>query len=90
MDKERKPNAFARFAFVLFFVFCLISVITLRVQLNDLQDQLAEYQNVASECEYRLEELNYEYSLDEKAYIERYARLNGYLMPGEILFQSED
>lgn len=90
MNQNRKPNVFARFAFVLFFIFCLISVVTLRVQINDLLDQLTEYQENVDELEYRLGELNYEYSLDENTYIERFARQNGYLMPGEILFRAED
>ena len=79
-----------RFVFFLFLVFCLFSVITLRIQLNDLMAERDIAMRKLDECQFRLEELDYEYSLDEDAYIERYMRKNGYRMGGEIVFKSED
>ena len=79
-----------RFVFFVFLVFCLFSVITLRIQLNDLMAERDIAMRKLDECQFRLEELDYEYSLDEDAYIERYMRKNGYRMGGEIVFKSED
>ncbi len=79
-----------RFVFFVFLVFCLFSVITLRIQLNDLMAERDVAMRKLDECQFRLEELDYEYSLDEDAYIERYMRKNGYRMGGEIVFKSED
>lgn len=90
MNEERARHIFARFVFVILFLFCLISVITLRVERNELQKELDECRTAVSDCEYRLAELEYECSLDTDAFIERYARQNGCLLPGEILFTAED
>lgn len=79
-----------RFVFFVFLVSCLFSVITLRIQLNDLVAERDIAMSKLDECQFRLEELDYEYSLDEDAYIERYMRKNGYRMGGEIVFKSED
>ena len=79
-----------RFVFFVFLVFCLFSVITLRIQLNDLMAERDIAMRKLDECQFRLEELDYEYSLDEDAYIERDMRKNGYRMGGEIVFKSED
>lgn len=87
---KKKKNFMMRFVFFVFLVFCLFSVITLRIQLNDLMAERDIAMRKLDECQFRLEELDYEYSLDEDAYIERYMRKNGYRMGGEIVFKSED
>ena len=87
---KKKINFMMRFVFFVFLVFCLFSVITLRIQLNDLMAERDIAMRKLDECQFRLEELDYEYSLDEDAYIERYMRKNGYRMGGEIVFKSED
>ena len=87
---KKKKNFMMRFVFFVFLVFCLFSVITLRIQLNDLMAERDIAMRKLDECQFRLEELDYEYSLDEDAYIERYMRKKGYRMGGEIVFECED
>lgn len=87
---KSKTGFMPKFIFFVFLVFCVFSVVTLRIQLNSLKAEKADMADRLNECRYRLEELDYEYSLDEDAYIERYMRKNGYRMGGEIIFKAED
>ena len=72
------------------FIFFVFLVFSLRLQLSDLETERDAAMAKLDDCKFRLEELDYEYSLDEDAYIERYMRKNGYRMGGEIVFKSED
>ncbi len=87
---KKKTGFMPKFIFFIFLVFCLFSVISLRLQLSDLETERDAAMAKLDDCKFRLEELDYEYSLDEDAYIERYMRKNGYRMGGEIVFKSED
>lgn len=87
---KKKAGFMPKFIFFVFLVFCLFSVISLRLQLSDLETERDTAMAKLDDCKFRLEELDYEYSLDEDAYIERYMRKNGYRMGGEIVFKSED
>lgn len=87
---KKNTSFITKFVFFGILIYCLFSVITLRIQLSELEAQRDAATARLEECKFRLEELDYEYSLDEDAYIERLMRKNGYHMGGEIIFKAED
>lgn len=91
MKRKRsvRTNLIIRTAFTLIFIFLLVSVINLQVEMNELRkerdaklEQLQQVQDSIDELELRLAEP----ITDE--YIERIARELGYRKPNEIIFRN--
>ncbi len=91
MKRKRsvRTNLIIRTAFTLIFIFLLVSVINLQVEMNELRKerdaklaQLQQVQDSIDELELRLAEP----ITDE--YIERVARELGYRKPNEIIFRN--
>lgn len=86
---KTKTSIFTRAALSLFAAFALITVITLRIKLNELKEQKAELEVQLAEYSEKTEKLQYELSLSDEEYIEKYAReVLGYHKNGEIIFKN--
>ena len=90
MNKKLNIPFTAKILIALFVLFCIVSVITVQIQLNDLRGQYEAIVQDLEDHQFHLEELQYELSLPEDEYIIRYARKNGFRMSGEITFVSPD
>ena len=91
--KEKKPirtNLVIRAAFTIIFIFLLISVINLQVEMNELRKErdarLVEVQRIQDSIDEL--ELRISQPLDDE-YIERVARELGYRKPNEIIFRND-
>jgi len=90
--KEKRPvrtNLIIRTAFTIIFIFLLVSVINLQVEMNELRkerdarlQEVQQIQDAIDELELRISEP----MTDE--YIERVARELGYRKPNEIIFRN--
>ncbi|MCR5458171.1 MAG: septum formation initiator family protein [Clostridiales bacterium] len=90
---KKKTQLIIKIALAVFSVFLLVSVVVLKIQVDELEKQKNELTAVAEKNKEELEELKYKLTLSEIEYIERYAREElGYHKTGEIVFinQSED
>lgn len=87
--RPARANLIIRVAFTLIFIFLLVSVIRLQVEMNELRVQrdarlqeVQQLQDSIDELELRIAE-----PVDEE-YIERVARELGYRKPNEIIFRN--
>lgn len=90
--KEKRPvrtSLIIRTAFTLIFIFLLVSVINLQVEMNELRkdrdaraEEVQRLQDSIDELELRIAE-----PIDDE-YIERVARELGYRKPNEIIFRN--
>ena len=90
---KKKTQLIIKIALAVFSVFLLVSVVVLKIQVDELEKQKNELTAIAEKNKEELEELKYKLTLSEMEYIERYAREElGYHKAGEIVFinQSED
>jgi len=86
-----KNNLFIRIAALVFFAFCLVTIIKQQFEFNSIKDEQTQLEEKIEEYADRIEALQEEIEkpFDEK-YIKKYARekLN-YRMPEEILFYND-
>ncbi len=87
--KSVRTNLIIRSAFTLIFIFLLVSVINLQVEMNELRkerdarlEKVQQVQDAIDELELRIAE-----PIDDE-YIERVARELGYRKPNEIIFRN--
>ncbi len=91
MTKKRpvRTSLIIRTAFTLIFIFLLVSVINLQVEMNELRkdrdarlEQVQQLQDSIDELELRIAE-----PIDDE-YIERVARELGYRKPNEVIYRN--
>jgi cell division protein FtsB len=87
--KPVRTNLIIRTAFTLIFIFLLVSVINLQVEMNELRkdrdarlEQVQQLQDSIDELELRIAE-----PIDDE-YIERVARELGYRKPNEVIYRN--
>ena len=90
--KQKRPvrtSLIIRTAFTLIFIFLLVSVINLQVEMNELRkerdarlEQVQQLQDSIDELELRIAE-----PIDDE-YIERVARELGYRKPNEVIYRN--
>ncbi|MGN1095013.1 MAG: septum formation initiator family protein [Eubacteriales bacterium] len=69
-------------------LFLIITIVTLQSQLSALREERDELAVLVDEYKDKVEELEYESTLSEKEYIEKYAReVLGFHKSGEIIFK---
>lgn len=86
-----KMTFFMRLALIAFVAFCLITILQLRMQFNELTEKGSLIQEQIAQCEDHIEELNewLEEDFDEE-YIERIARDEmNYCKPDEIVIYND-
>jgi cell division protein FtsB len=84
---KAKTQLIVKIALSVFAVFLLVSVVVLKVQIDNLEKQKNELALMAEKNREELEELRYKLTLSEQEFIERYAREElGYHKTGEIIF----
>ena len=72
-------------------VFLAVIIIVLRMQINELNKKYDELQYRLEQPQDIVDELNYEFTLSEKDYIEKYAREKlGFHKSGEIVFKDSN
>jgi cell division protein FtsL len=72
-------------------VFLAVIIIVLRMQINELNKKYDELQYRLEQQQDIVDELNYEFTLSEKDYIEKYAREKlGFHKSGEIVFKDSN
>lgn len=87
---KQKLNLFVKVALVIFVVFSVITVMTLRSKLDDLRKQKTELEAEVEKYAEEVEKMRYDLSLPAEEYIEKYAReVLGYHKSGEIVFRNE-
>lgn len=91
MQRKRpvRTNLIIKSAFTVIFIFLLVSVINLQVEMNELREErdarlesVQRVQDAIAELELRINE-----PIDDE-YIERVARELGYRKPNEIIFRN--
>lgn len=84
----KKKNFFPTIIVAVIVVFLAIIIIVLQSQINALNTQYAELSAELKSHQDIVDELNYEFTLSEKEYIEKYAREKlGFHKTGEIVFK---
>ena len=72
-------------------VFLAVIIIVLRMQINELNKKYDELQYRLEQQQDIVDEFNYEFTLSEKDYIEKYAREKlGFHKSGEIVFKDSN
>ena len=72
-------------------VFLAVVIIVLRSQINELNRKHGELRDALEQQQDIVDELNYEFTLSEKDYIEKYAREKlGFHKSGEIVFKDSN
>ena len=72
-------------------VFLAVIIIVLRTQISELQNQHEALRAQLEQQQDIVDELNYEFTLSEKDYIEKYAREKlGFHKSGEIVFKDSN
>lgn len=84
----KKKNLFPTIIVAVIVVFLAIIIIVLQSQINTLNTQYAALKDELKAHQDIVDELNYEFTLSEKEYIEKYAREKlGFHKTGEIVFK---
>ncbi|MBQ8448711.1 MAG: septum formation initiator family protein [Clostridia bacterium] len=84
----KKKNFFPAIIVAVIVIFLVIIIFALRSQINALNEQYAKLNEELKAHQDTVDELNYEFTLSEKEYIEKYAREQlGFHKTGEIVFK---
>jgi len=87
----KKKNFFPAIIISVIVVFLAIIIIVLQSQINTLNTQYNELGKELKSHQDAVDELNYEFTLSEKEYIEKYAREKlGFHKTGEIVFKDSN
>lgn len=87
--KERRKNLTYKIASISAALFLVITIVVLQSQINDLKEEKEILASNLSNYEDRVAELEYESTLSESEYIEKYAReVLGFHKSGEIIFKN--
>ena len=72
-------------------VFLAVIIIVLQVQISELRREYGELNEALEKQQDIVDELNYEFTLSEKDYIEKYAREKlGFHKSGELVFKDSN
>ena len=85
---KKKTQLIIKIALAVFSVFLLVSVVVLKIQVDELEKQKNELTAIAEKNKEELEELKYKLTLSEMEYIERYvnATKNSFIMTRGMKF----
>ena len=87
----KKKNFFPTIIISVIVVFLAIIIIVLQSQLSSLKAQYNDLSAALKSHQDAVDELNYEFTLSEKEYIEKYAREKlGFHKSGEIVFKDSN
>jgi len=87
----KKKNFFSTIIVAAIVIFLAVIIVVLRSQINSLNRQYDELNAELREHQDIVDELNYEFTLSEKEYIEKYAREKlGFHKTGEIVFKDSN
>ena len=91
MIKKNKKNFFPAIIIAVIVIFLIVIIIALQSQINALNAQYTELKAEHKAHQDIVDELNYEFTLSEKEYIEKYAREKlGFHKSGEIVFKDSN
>ncbi len=89
--KADKSNVFAKLAIITVMCFCIINIVKLQMQYNELKEQAAQLELEKTQYENSIDQINTELNSEfDDEYVMRIARekLNYYL-PDEIIFYND-
>ena len=87
----KKKNFFPAIIVAAIVIFLTVIIIVLQSQINALNRQYDEIKAELEQHQDLVDELNYEFTLSEKEYIEKYAREKlGFHKTGEIVFKDSN
>lgn len=87
----KKKNFFPAIIAAVIVIFLVVIIIVLSSQINALNSQYDELKAELEQHQDIVDELNYEFTLSEKEYIEKYAREKlGFHKTGEIVFKDSN
>jgi cell division protein FtsL len=91
MIKFKKKNFFPAIIVSAIVIFLAVIIIVLQSQISELNQQYNELNTELKQHQDIVDELNYEFTLSEKEYIEKYAREKlGFHKTGEIVFKDSN
>jgi cell division protein FtsB len=87
----KKKNFFPIIIVSIIVIFLTVIIVVLQSQINSLDEQYEELVSEVKQHQDIVDELNYEFTLTEKEYIEKYAREKlGFHKTGEIVFKDSN
>jgi cell division protein FtsB len=87
----KKKNFFPIIIVSIIVIFLTVIIVVLQSQINSLDEQYKELVSEVKQHQDIVDELNYEFTLTEKEYIEKYAREKlGFHKTGEIVFKDSN
>ena len=90
-EKRKKTNIFPKIAIAALLIFLFCVIMSLRSQINMLKEEYAKIAAEVRENRDEVDELQYEFTLSEKEYIEKYVREKlGFHKTGEIVFKESN
>lgn len=91
METKKKQNIFPKIAVFIIVVALFATIMVLRSQIQNLADERDRISVAVKKHQDKVDELEYEFTLSEKEYIEKYAREKlGFHKSGEIVFKDSN
>ena len=89
--ENKKTTIIPKIIAAVIVIFLLVVILALRNEINNLKEQYNKLSEEVKTNQDEVDELNYEFTLSEKEYIEKYVREKlGFHKVGEIVFKKSN